>query len=285
VIVSFRSKELLRRCLGSLQEHPPGRRFTVQVVDNASGDGTADMVAREFPEVKLTRNSDNLGFAAANNLAIAEGTAQYVLVLNPDTEVREGTLDTLLALMDAQPGAAACGPRLELEDGSLDHAAKRAFPTPLGALGHFSGLGRRREASGALAQYRAPEVESGPVDAINGAFMLIRREALEQVGLFDEGYWMYMEDLDLCRRFSRAGWSVLYEPAATALHVKAGSSGAHRSIRLNHAFHYGMDRFYRKHYAPERNPLVNLAVYAGIWLKLAGSVARSAVLRLIPRRP
>ena len=94
------------------------------------------------------------------------------------------------------------GPRLELEDGSFDHASRRSFPTPLSALGHFTGLGRREGASGALADYRAPAVESGPVDAINGAFMLIRRAALEQVGAFDERYWMYMEDLDLCYRFA-----------------------------------------------------------------------------------
>jgi GT2 family glycosyltransferase len=108
--------------------------------------------------------------------------------------------------------------------------------------------------------------------------MLIRRSALDEVGLFDEGYWMYMEDLDLNYRLARAGWVTWYEPEATVFHVKAGTSGEVRDLRLNRAFHYGMYRFYRKHYAPERSPLLNAAVYAGIALKFAGS-ALAAPLR------
>ena len=145
-----------------------------------------------------------------------------------------------------------CGCRLELEDGTFDHAAKRSFPTPVSALGHFVGIGRRR-ATGRLAAYRAPAVEAGPVDAVNGAFMLMRRNALEEVGLFDEGYWMYMEDLDLCYRFAQAGWLTWYEPSATVIHIKAGTSGKNRKPRLNYAFHYGMFRFYRTHYAGGRS--------------------------------
>jgi len=107
--------------------------------------------------------------------------------------------------------------------------------------------------------------------------MLIRRSALDQVGLFDEGYWMYMEDLDLCYRFAQAGWVTWYEPSVTVIHVKAGSSGRVRSPKLNYAFHYGMFRFYRKHYAATRSALVNAAVYAGIAVKLALSVSRAAL--------
>jgi hypothetical protein len=180
--------------------------------------------------------------------------------------------------MDARPEIGMCGPALQQADGEPDHAAKRSFPTPLSALGHFTGVGRRRH-RGALAAYRAPDVAEGPVDAINGAFMLMRRRALDQVGLFDEGYWMYMEDLDLCYRFAAAGWVTWYEPAVTVRHLKGGSSGKHRSLRLNYAFHYGMLRFYRAHYAAGRSPLLNAAVYAGIAGKLAVAIARSAVAR------
>jgi GT2 family glycosyltransferase len=250
----------------------------VHVVDNASRDGTAEMVARGFPEFRLTASDQNLGFAAANNIAIRAGSAPYMLVLNPDTRVTAGSLDRLCELMDSRSEVGMAGPRLELEDGSFDHAARRSFPTPLSALGHLTGIGRRRE-SGRLAAYRAPEVESGPVDAVNGAFMLIRRAALDEVGLFDEGYWMYMEDLDLCYRLARAGWVTWYEPSVTVIHVKAGTTGPDRSIRLNRAFHYGMYRFYRKHYALERNPLVNLAVYSGIALNLLVTVVRTEARR------
>jgi GT2 family glycosyltransferase len=278
VIVSYRCEGLLRDCLLSLREHPPGGPMTVQVVDNASGDGTAEMVEREFGEVRLRVSDRNIGFAAANNLAIRDGNAPYVLVLNPDTRITAGALDRLLELMEAHPELGMCGPRLELDDGSFDHAARRSFPTPLSALGHFTGIGRRRE-SGAIAAYRAPEVEAGPVDAVNGAFMLIRRAALDEVGAFDEGYWMYMEDLDLSYRFAQAGWVSWYEPGVTVIHVKAGTTGPDRGPRLNAAFHYGMYRFYRKHYAAQRNPLLNATVYAGIALKLALSMVRGAARR------
>ena len=281
VIVSYRCEALLRDCLNSLREHPPGRPMHVHVVDNASGDGTAEMVAREFAAVELTASTENLGFSAANNLAIRAGDAPYVLVLNPDTRITAGALETLCRLLDERAEIGMCGPRLVQEDGSFDHAAKRGFPTPLGALGHFSGIGRRAEA-GRLAQYRATELdehEAGAVEAINGAFMLIRRDALDQVGLFDEGYWMYMEDLDLCYRFAQAGWITWYEPSATVIHAKAGTSGKNRRLRLNYAFHYGMYRFYRSHYAQQRNPAVNLAIYAGIGGKFMLSTLRSAVAR------
>ncbi|MGH2953973.1 MAG: glycosyltransferase family 2 protein [Solirubrobacterales bacterium] len=283
VIVSYRCEGLLRDCLGSLREHPPQRPMNVHVVDNASADGTAEMVAREFPEVRLTASERNLGFSVANNLGIRAGDGPLVLVLNPDTVITEGALETVCGVLDQRSEVGICGPRLELPDGSFDHAARRSFPTPLSALGHFTGLGRREGAGGELAAYRAPEVEAGPVDAVNGAFMLMRRSALDQVGLFDEGYWMYMEDLDLCYRFRQAGWTAWYEPSATVIHVKAGTSGALRPWRLNYAFHYGMYRFYRSHYAERRNPLYNAIIYAGIALKLALSALRSAIGRMVRR--
>lgn len=281
VIVSYRCEPLLRDCLRSLIANPPQRGMHVHVVDNASGDGTAEMVAREFVDVELTVNSENAGFSRANNPALARGSAPYALVLNPDTAIKAGALDSLLELMEAHPEVGMTGPRLELPDGSFDHASRRSFPTPLSALGHFTGLGRREGASAALSAYRAPEVESGPVDAINGAFMLIRRAALEQVGAFDTRYWMYMEDLDLCYRFAQAGWSTWYEPSVAVIHIKAGTSGEHRSLRLNYAFHYGMFRFYRDHYAAPRNPFVNGAVYCGIAAKFVIAATRSAAARVI----
>ena len=280
VVVSFRCEPMLRECLESLRRYPSSDEMAVHVVDNASKDGTAEMVAREFPEVNLTASDENLGFGAANNLVIRESSADFILCLNPDTRATEGALDRLIEVMDERVKLGICGPRLELEDGSFDHAAKRSFPTPLSALGHFTGIGRRR-GSGVLAAYRAPEVDAGPVDAINGACMLFRRSALEKVGLFDEGYWMYMEDLDLCYRFDEAHWVTWYEPSATVVHVKAGTTGPVRAPRLTYAFHYGMYRFYRKHYAAQKSRIVNAVVYSGIALKAIGSVINSAAKRTL----
>lgn len=275
VVVSHGAEELLRRCLRSLDEHPASAEMRVTVVDSGSPDSTPDMVEREFPRARLIRRG-NIGFSAANNLVLRESEAEAVLLLNPDTEVYEGTLDAALERLRSNERIGMVGVKLVTESGELDHACKRSFPTPLSALAHFTGIGRSDDASGALSQYRATHLgddEAGEVDAVNGAFMLCRTDAVRDVGLLDEGYWLYMEDLDWCRRFWQAGWKVFYEPAGVALHVKGGSSAGRRAARQEIAFHRGMARFYRRFDAPEHNPLVNAAVYAGIGAKLAVSLA------------
>lgn len=278
VIVSHGAEALLRRCLRSLEEHPPaGGEMRVTVVDSGSPDGTPDMVGREFPRVRLLRQA-NIGFSAANNLVLRDGEAAAVLLLNPDTEVYAGTLDAALERLRSEPRIGMVGVKLVTESGALDHACKRSFPTPLSALAHFTGIGRNSD--GALSRYRATHLgddEPGEVDAVNGAFMLCRAEAVREVGLLDEGYWLYMEDLDWCHRFWDAGWKVFYEPAGTALHVKGASSGKRRAPKQEIAFHRGMGRFYRRFDAPQSNPLLNGAVYAGIGAKLAVSLAITAV--------
>jgi N-acetylglucosaminyl-diphospho-decaprenol L-rhamnosyltransferase len=282
VIVSHGAEALLRCCLQSLREQPPSTAaMRVTVVDSGSPDATPEMVEREFPEVRLLRRG-NIGFSAANNLALRESRAEAVLLLNPDTEVRAGALDAALARLRSEPRIGMVGIKLVTASGELDHACKRSFPTPLSALAHFTGIGRGADAGGALGQYRATHLgddEPGEVDAVNGAFMLCRAEAVREVGLLDEGYWLYMEDLDWCHRFWDAGWRVFYEPAGVALHVKGGSSGARRRPKQEIAFHRGMARFYRRFDAPEHNPLLNLAVYAGIAAKLAISLAITTVKR------
>ncbi len=278
IVVSHGAEGLLRRCLRSLEQHPAKGEIRVTVVDSGSPDGTPDMVEREFPAVRLIRR-DNIGFSAANNLALQESEARAVLLLNPDTEVYAGTLDAGLERLWSEDRIGMVGVKLVTESGALDHACKRSFPTPLSALAHFTGIGRADGASGALSQYRATDLgddEPGEVDAVNGAFMLCRAEAVREVGLLDEGYWLYMEDLDWCHRFWDAGWRVFYEPAGTALHVKGGSSAGRRAPRQEIAFHRGMGRFYRRFDAPEHNPLLNAAVYAGIGAKLATSLAITA---------
>jgi N-acetylglucosaminyl-diphospho-decaprenol L-rhamnosyltransferase len=272
VIVSHGAEALLRRCLRSLREHPSsGGETRVTVVDSGSPDATPEMVEHEFPEVRLLRRG-NIGFSAANNLVLRESEAEAVLLLNPDTEIYAGTLDAALARLRSEPRIGMVGVKLVTESGELDHACKRSFPTPAAAVGHFTGIGG--------AQYRAAHLgddEPGEVDAVNGAFMLCRAEAIHEVGLLDEGYWLYMEDLDWCHRFWDAGWKVFYEPAGTALHVKGASSGRRRAPKQEIAFHRGMARFYRRFYAARNNRLLNAAVYAGIAAKLATSRAITAV--------
>lgn len=288
IVTSAGGRDLLRACLASLRDNTPSRgAVRTWVVDNASGDGTVEMVRSEFPDVRLEELDGNYGFCVANNVAIRQTAAPFVLILNPDTEMREGVLDHMLAVMDERPDVGVSGCRLELRDGSFDHAAKRSFPTPLGALAHFLRIGRSERAPAWLKQYRAPDLgerDQGPVDSLNGAFMLIRREALEEVGLLDEGYWLYMDDLDWCYRFRRAGWGVWYDGRVTVLHVKGGvtveerRSARHRAVPQTIAFHRSMGRFYRKFYAGRR-PLLDTVIYLAIGAKTAIAVTRSVVAR------
>ena len=278
VIVSYRCRELLLACLESIAANPyTGGETAISVVDNASADGTVEAVIAAFPGVRLTALEDNVGFSAANNLALRASAADRILLLNPDTEVWPGVLDAMTAFLDEHPRAGVAGCRLVRRDGSFDHAAKRSIPTVADALRYFRPGGGRSSGSGYLAPHVA-EDGVGEVDAVNGAFMLIRPEAMREVGLLDPGYWMYGEDLDWCARFRRAGWDVLYNGRVTMLHVKGATAGSHRRLRQNVAFHQSMGRFYRRHVGGE-HALLDLAVYAGIGAKLALSASRSALAR------
>jgi len=294
VIVSYNCRELLLACLDSIAAHPyTGGPTTIAVVDNASADGTAGAVRDAHPHVRIDELPANVGFSAANNRALGASAAGLVLLLNPDTEVWPGVLDAMTAFLREHPRAGVAGCRLVRRDGSFDHAAKRSIPTVADALRYFrpggkgrrpagGGRGARGEAGGATAGgYLAPhvgETEIGAVDAVNGAFMLVRPAAMREVGLLDAGYWMYGEDLDWCTRFRRAGWDVLYNGTVTTLHVKGATAGSHRRLRQNAAFHQSMGRFYRRHLGGA-NTLLDLAVYAGIGAKLAASATHSAVAR------
>ncbi|WP_164984060.1 glycosyltransferase family 2 protein [Cellulomonas endophytica] len=276
VVVAYRSLALLRRCLGALRRAgEPGLRLAVHVVDNASGDGTADAVEAEFPEVTVHRQPWNSGFARANNRVLRDVRSPSVLLLNPDAEMGPGVLGPLLRRLAEDPAIGMIGPRLEQADGTLDHAAKRCFPRPEDAVRHLLRL------PGAPSRYTAPDVpERGfsYVDAVNGAFMLVRREALQDVGLLDERYWMYGEDLDWCMRFHRAGWEVAYDGTVTALHAKAGTSGRHRSLRLNWHFHRSMLLFFRD-YPPRGSAVPQALVPLGIAARFAVVATRDVVAR------
>lgn len=280
IIVAYHAHDSLRRCLESLRDLPGNQHLNVVVVDNGDDADTPDLVRSVLPGAVTMEPHANLGFGKASNLGIRRTRDELVLLFNPDCELRPGTLDHLVGVLEQHPEVGVIGPELRREDGSLDHAGRRSFPTVVGALGHLTGVGRKME-SGPLTQYRATDVESGPVDCVNGAFMLCRRAALEEVGLFDEGYWMHQEDMDLMYRLRQAGWLTWYEPSVQALHLKHATHGEVRSPRIIYAFYYGMYRFYSKHYAPQRNPVANAIVYAGIaamgGLKMAQSVVRRAI--------
>jgi GT2 family glycosyltransferase len=282
IVVSYNCLTHLRACLDSLAMQHELLPLQVIVVDNASADGTPAAVRDGYPWVELIASPDNNGFSWACNRGIERARGEALLFLNPDTVVRGDALRAATDELASRPEVGMLGVKLRTADGTLDHACKRGFPTPASTLYYFLGLARLFPTSRRFAQYTAGHVgedDIACVDAVNGAFMLVRREALDQVGGLDEDYWLYMEDLDWCYRFWQAGWQVLYWPKVEVTHLKGGSSGKHRSWKVNHAFHRGMWLFYSKHYRSRRSPLVTAAVFAAVWTKLAVSATRSLLAR------
>ncbi len=243
VIVSYNTRDLLDRCLHSLRRELEAAGITAatHVVDNASADGSAAMVAERFPWVRLTALAENRGFTAGNNVVLAplsRGAADaptWALLLNPDTELRPGSLVSLLAAAEADPRVAVAGPALVYADGGFQHAAF-SFPgilqaamdlfPPRGRLGHRL-LESRVNGRYPRRRYRAGQPFS--VDFVLGACMLVRVAALRQVGPLDEGYFMYAEEVDWCRRFTRAGWRVVCAPTAVVMHHGGAASGQFRA--------------------------------------------------------
>jgi N-acetylglucosaminyl-diphospho-decaprenol L-rhamnosyltransferase len=224
VIVSYNVEGLLRACLRSLPAAADGLAYAVFVVDNASADGTVEMVRREFPDADLTANVENAGFARANNLALARADARYYLLLNPDTGPEPGSLRKLAAFMDAHPEAGACGPMLLNSDGSLQRNGAK-FPTLLRDFLAVTGLRRlaMRRYELALGYGREDFDMLCEVDQVSGACLLVRGETMRQVGLLDERFFMFYEEVDWCYRIKRAGWKVYYVPEARVKHHWMGS--------------------------------------------------------------
>lgn len=254
------------------------------VVDNASDDGTAELVGEQFPGIRLLRLDRNLGFAAANNRAARGVAGNALLLLNPDAVLVGDALSTMLEALLEDPRRGAISPRIDRPDGSLDAACRRTFPSPLIALWRLGGISRLRPRSPRFGAYnlttlpldRGTEVDSG-----SGACLLIRRELWDRLDGFDEGFFMYGEDLDLCWRIHALGYTVWYEPAATVVHGK-GRSSRQKALPMLVAFHRSMWRFYRLHYLRGWNALWSPLVAAGILLRLSWLLALNA-LRRSPR--
>jgi GT2 family glycosyltransferase len=269
VVVSYNRRDLLARCLDSVLADTDDLEAEVIVVDNASRDDSAAMVAEAFPSVRLIANDDNVGFGRANNQAFAVAKGRYLLVLNPDTAVPPGTLSALLALADAHPDVGVIGPRLEYEDGTFQHSAFR-FPDWKQALfGFFDVVPEDSEVNG---RYRPEQLtQSFWAEHLLGACLLLRGAALEQVGPFAPEYFMYFEETDLCFRLRRAGWRNLYAPDVRVIHIRGGSTSA-VSETMSVAFHRSQAIFYRRHRGLAGYLVLKSVVWPGIAYRLARSL-------------
>ena len=225
IIVNYNTCDLLRACLRSVYASEVSFGYEVIIVDNHSSDDSVAMVQQEYPQAEVICCEVNCGYARANNLGLRAARGQHLLLLNPDTVLPPDALRSMLAFVEEHPDTGVAGPKLVLADGSLDLACRRSFPTLEVAFYRLVGLSKRYPDSSRFNRYNLGYLDPdqvAEVDSVVGAFMWIRREALEQTGLFDERFFMYAEDIDLCYRIKiEHGWKVYYNPAVVVTHYKS----------------------------------------------------------------
>lgn len=265
VIVNWNTRELLARCLASVFETASDLDLEILVVDNASSDGSADAVRKHFPQVRLIENSENTGFARANNQAIRNSSGRCIVLLNPDTELSPGALTTLVRFMETCPRCGAAGARLINPDGSPQPSCgpKPTLRRELCGLFHLDGLTSRGCSDMGVGASMAPK----EVSVLQGACMLLRRDALDEVGLLDEDYFIYSEEVDLCHRLGTSGWKVYWVPQAVVMHHGGQSTSQAAGNMFLHL--YGSKvLFFRKHHGSLSAQLYKLILLASALARL-----------------
>ena len=274
IIVNYNVEHFLEQCLYSVRRAMQGIEGEVFVVDNNSVDGSLRMLAEKFPEVKVIANKDNVGFSRANNQAIRVSTGEYVLLLNPDTVVEDDTFSKCLAFMDAHPDAGGLGVKMVDGKGNFLPESKRGLPTPAAAFYKMFGLAKLFPRSKRFAHYymgHLPDDETNEIEILAGAFMMMRRATLDQVGLLDETFFMYGEDIDLSYRITQGGYKNYYFPETRIIHYK-GESTKKTSVNYVLVFYKAMEIFAKKHFGQKRafwfSFFINLAIYFKAFLAL-----------------
>ena len=270
ILVNYNTCQLTLQALDAVFQSNTTYQYEVILVDNHSTDGSAEQIAQPFPQVRLIRNSANLGFSKANNQAIRSASGRYILLLNTDTVIEPDTLQLMIDFMDKHENVGASGCKILLPDGSLDETAKRGFPTPSASLYYVLGLSKLFPYVPKFNKYKLNYLDPDhmhEVDSLVGAFMMVRSEAIAQVGMMDEAFFMYGEDIDWCYRIKMSGWNIVYTPITTILHYK-GASSRKQSVKLIYEFHRAMVLFYKKHYVKKYPLIVSMLVYSAIFAKM-----------------
>lgn len=287
-IVSWNTCEDLRLALQSIDQHRPQDSFEVLVVDNASTDGSAVMVQREFPWVRLIANKENVGFTRGHNQAVWESHGKYLLILNSDTIIQQDALQKLIAFAETNPDVGVIGPRLLNPDGSLQYSCRR-FPNLAAAIFRNTPLGRLFPQNRYTRDYLMADWDHGTpreVDWVSGAAMFVRREVYERLQGFDERFFMYCEDVDFCYRVWKAGWKVVYYPEAQIVHA-IGRSTDRVANKMIRQFHKSMYLFYKKHYARETPLYLRPFILPGLIVRASIFILqnyRDAVVRWFNRK-
>lgn len=287
VIVNYNGGELLELCLRSLYENLNNLNFEIILVDNCSTDSSLQIVEDRFPQVYLIKNTKNLGYAKANNQAIRRSTGRYVLLLNPDTALTPNSVRTIVNFMERHPEVGICGPKVILPDGKLDAPCRRSFKTPATYFYKVFGLSKLFPKNKRFGKYYFSylnENEITEVDAVIGAFLMIRIETIDQIGLLDEQFFMYCEDEDWCYRAKKAGWKVFYNPEAQVIHYK-GTSTRQRSYRMVYEWHKAICLFHRKNIADCYPFVINGFVYVSMGLKFVVSILMNVFKPRSPSKP
>jgi GT2 family glycosyltransferase len=288
VIVSYNTKTLLIACLRALYSSQGIKEpLQVIVVDNASQDGSVEAVRVGFPQVEVIAEEENLGFSKANNIGLERSNGKYILLLNPDTVVNPDVLRIMEDYISEHSEVGVLGCKLITPDGKLDLACRRKFPSAWDGFCRATGLSdlfpQWRLFGGYNLRY-LDENKTYPVDCVNGAFMFCRREAVLEVGLMDEAFFMYAEDIDWCYRFKQAGWQIVYHPAATTLHVKGASSSTSSNLMIRELFRSN-EIFYRKHYFNRAGLLGQFAVISGLRIWMIMTLVRNSLHKRKKARP
>jgi N-acetylglucosaminyl-diphospho-decaprenol L-rhamnosyltransferase len=279
VLVNYHARDYLLSCLAALEAAPPGVPYRVVLVDNSAGDGAAEAIRARFPAVEILTNAENVGFGRACNRALRASDEPYCLLLNPDTEVQPGALATLLAVLKANPRVAAVGPRLVYPDGRYQHSAFRLPDLAQAFFGFFELVPLDSCWNG-----RYPPREHGrpyAVEHLLGACLMIRREALADVGLLDEAFFIYFEETDWCARALRAGWALWQVPAAVVLHHSGGTTSL-VAEEMSLQFHRSQARYYRKHHGLRGYLALKLIVVCGVGYRFLRSVLAVVRSRIAP---
>jgi N-acetylglucosaminyl-diphospho-decaprenol L-rhamnosyltransferase len=266
IVLNWNTRQMLVDCLSSVQTAVANLACEVVVVDNGSTDGSQAMLLRHFPDVHLIQNDENVGFARANNQAMTASQGRYMLLFNSDAIATPGAIQSLLDLARTQPRAGIVGAQLVNRDGSFQ-ASHTSFPTLWQEFLMLTGLGRLFY--GQWYPSHSPEEEKGPqtVDYVEGACLLVRREAFEDVGGLDESYFMYAEEVDWCHTMRERGWQVWYQPEAKVIHLGGGSSRNRRPQREADLYRSRV-QFFRKHYGDRAAWLLKAQIYALTAIKL-----------------
>ena len=263
VIVNYQTFELTKNTINSIFEYDYPFSYEIIVVDNASSDDSLARLQEYFNDkVKFIASADNNGFAAGNNQALRIANGKYVLLLNSDTIVWENTLVNIYDYMEEHADVGACGCRVLLENGELDKACKRSFPNVKNSFFRLFHIPTNSKDNDYNLD-NLPDGEIYEIDCLTGAFMFMRADALNQVGLLDETFFMYGEDIDLCYRIKKGGWKIVYYGESKITHLKGASSKKQKS-KLIYEFYRAMYIYYKKHHAKENSFVVNIVVYLGI---------------------